>query len=59
MDQLLEGAIMKYFYQFMLLWAQFDLAIAKSTGRNPANVEQLQKEEERWSREVLLADLNL
>lgn len=49
---------MKYFYQFMLLWTQFDLAIAKSTGRNPANVEQLQKEEERWSREVLLADLN-
>jgi hypothetical protein len=42
----------------MLWWSRVDLAIAKSTGRNPANIEQLQKEESRWQHELLMVELN-
>ena len=44
--------VMKHFYAFMLWMTRFDLAIARSTGRNPANIAQLQREELVWEREL-------
>jgi hypothetical protein len=35
---------MTYFYRFMIWSITLELAIARSTGRNPANVQQLQCE---------------
>lgn len=49
---------MKYFYAFLLWMTQFELAIARSTGRNPANIEQLQREEEKWQHALLMVELN-
>ena len=39
---------MKYFYAVALLLIRFDLAIARSTGRNPANIRQLSAEEREY-----------
>lgn len=39
---------MKHFAHLMLWLTRFDLAIARSTGRNPDNIAQLQKEESEW-----------
>ena len=39
---------MKLFTRLMLWIVRFDLAIARSTGRNPTHIAQLQKEESEW-----------
>ena len=39
---------MKYFYAAALFLIRFDLAIARSTGRNPANIMQLSAEESEY-----------
>ena len=35
---------MTYFYRFMLWCLRHEIVIARSTGRNPANIQQLQRE---------------
>jgi hypothetical protein len=40
---------MIYFYTFMEWATKFELAIARSTGRNPDNIRQLKKELAHWS----------
>lgn len=49
---------MNAFYRLMHAWAEFDLAIAKSTGRSPANIEQLQKDVAKWEHALLILRLN-
>lgn len=58
LDQLLESAIMKPFYAFLLWSTQFELAIALSTGRNPAHIERLQQEESKWQHALLMIEMN-
>ena len=43
---------MKYFYEFMLWMLEFDLAIARSTGRDPRHINQLILERQEY--ELLL-----
>lgn len=49
---------MKAFYRFLLAWARIDLQIALSTGRNPANIEQLQRDVDRWEHALLMTRIN-
>lgn len=49
---------MRIFYAALLFWAEFDLAIARSTGRSPANIEQLQRDVSRWEHALLVTRLN-
>ena len=49
---------MRYLYSFLLFMTRFDLAIAKATDRNPENIAQLQKEERKWEKELLLLEVN-
>jgi hypothetical protein len=39
---------MRYFYALMVWMSEFELAIARSTGRNPAHVRQLQRDLAYW-----------
>ena len=47
---------MTHFYTLLLWMTRFELAIARSTGRNPANLAQLQREELVWERELWNAE---
>lgn len=49
---------MKYFYAVLLWLTQYELAIARSTGRNPANVAALQGEEQTWAKCLWELDVN-
>ena len=49
---------MKFFYEFLLLWSQFDLAIARATGRNPKHVAYLLSECARWEHELITMEIN-
>lgn len=49
---------MRLFYRFLLVWAEFDLTIAKSTGRDPDHVRQLQRDVERWQHALLMTEIN-
>ncbi len=49
---------MNLLYRVLLAWSEFDLAIAKSTGRSPANIEQLQRDVSRWEHALLVSRLN-
>lgn len=49
---------MSALYRILLAWAEFDLAIAKSTGRSPANIEQLQKDVAKWEHALLMTRIN-
>ena len=49
---------MSLFFRFLLAWAEFDLAIAKATGRNPKHIEQLQKDVAKWEHALLILRLN-
>lgn len=49
---------MTFFYRILLAWSRFDLAIARSTGRNPSHVEQLQRDCSRWEHALLMLELN-
>lgn len=42
----------------LLAWSEFDLAIAKATGRNPAHIEQLQKDVAKWEHALLMLEIN-
>lgn len=48
---------MRYFYAFMLWLVEVELAIARSTGRNPAQIRALTNDRERWLRSVQLNDI--
>lgn len=48
---------MRYFYQMMLYLTEFELAIAKSTGRNPENIRRLTQDRMKWLREVQLTEI--
>lgn len=49
---------MRFFYAFLLAWSEFDLAIAKATGRDPKHVEQLQRDVEKWQHALLMLEIN-
>lgn len=49
---------MSILYRFLLAWSEFDLAIARSTGRNPRHVEQLQRDVDRWEHALLMQEIN-
>ena len=36
------------FLRFMLAWSRFDLAIARSTGRNPKDINAIKQDISRW-----------
>jgi len=49
---------MRLFYSILLWLAELELAIARSTGRNPAQIPALQADVDRWQHAVLMQDLN-
>lgn len=49
---------MKLFYSALLYLAQFELAIARSTGRNPAGIRALQADADRWQHALIMQELN-
>ena len=49
---------MSALYRILLAWAEFDLAIAKATGRNPKHIEQLQRDIDRWEHAILMLEIN-
>jgi hypothetical protein len=49
---------MSLLYRALLAWSEFDLAIAKATGRCPQNVEQLQRDVDKWEHALLMLEIN-
>lgn len=49
---------MSALYRILLAWAEFDLAIAKATGRDPKHIEQLQRDVDKWEHALLILRLN-
>lgn len=49
---------MSALYRILLAWSEFDLAIAKATGRNPKHIEQLQRDVDRWEHAILMLEIN-
>ena len=50
---------MKLFYQVILFLTRLELAIARSAPvRNPGNIEALEKDESKWSKELFLWEAN-
>ena len=49
---------MKIVYSLLLWLAEFELAVARSTGRDPANVQALQADVSRWQHALLMQELN-
>lgn len=54
MNSLLRG-----FYTFLLIWTQFDIQIARSTGRNPAEILRLRQDEDDYRRALLRLELGI
>lgn len=51
--------LLRAFYSFLLTWTQFDIQIARSTGRNPAQILKLRQDEDDYRRALLRLDLGL
>lgn len=49
---------MRFFYSFLLWLTEFDLAIARSTGRNPDHIQALQADRARWQHALLMLEIN-
>jgi len=49
---------MNILYRFLLAWSEFDLAIAKATGRDPDHIEQLQRDCDKWEHALLILRIN-
>ena len=49
---------MKVFYTLLLWLAEFDLAIARSTGRNPDHIRVLLADVARWQHALLMQEIN-
>lgn len=54
MNSLLRG-----FYTLLLIWTQFDIQIARSTGRNPAHILRLRQDEDDYRRALLRLELGI
>jgi len=39
---------MKHFYRFLIWWAEFDLVVARSTGRGPHYIAAAAQDLDRW-----------
>lgn len=50
---------MRFFYRFMLAWSQFDLTVARSTGRDPSNIAAISADVARWELELFNLDWRL
>jgi hypothetical protein len=50
---------MRLFYRILLHWAQFDLAVARSTGRSPRSIADLSADVARWELELFNLDWRL
>ena len=53
------NALLRIFYSFLLVWTQFDIQIARSTGRNPAHILKLRQDEDDYRRALLRLELGL
>ena len=51
------NAMLRIFYSILLAWTQFDIQIARSTGRNPAHILRLRQDEDDYSKALLLLEL--
>lgn len=49
---------MRLLYSTPLWLAEFELAIARSTGRNPAQLKALADDVDRWQHALLMLELN-
>ena len=49
---------MSLFYRLLLAMAEFDIAIARSTGRNPAQIAAIQADIDRWELALLQREIN-
>ena len=49
---------MSALYRILLAWSEFDLAIAKATGRNPKHIEQLQRDVAKGEPALLMTRIN-
>ena len=49
---------MKAFYSLLLWMAEFELAVARSTGRNPDSIRSLQADVARWQHALLMTEIN-
>lgn len=52
-------SLLRGFYAFLLAWTQIDIQIARSTGRNPAEILRLRQEEDDYRRALLRLELGL
>lgn len=52
-------ALLRGFYTFCLTWTQFDIQIARSTGRNPAHILRLRQDEDDYRRALLRLELGI
>ena len=48
---------MRYFYEFLLYFARFDVAIGVATGRNPEVVEADRDAVRRWEHALLMEQI--
>lgn len=53
------NALLRVFYTFLLTWTQFDIQIARSTGRNPTHILRLRQDEDDYRRALLRLELGL
>ena len=53
------NAALRLFYSFLLAWTQFDIQIARSTGRNPAHILKLRQDEDDYRCALLRLELGL
>lgn len=51
--------LMQAFYRFLLAWTRIDIQIARSTGRNPANILALRQDEDEYSRALCRLEMGL
>lgn len=50
---------MRFFYAILLHWSKFDLAVARSTGRDPRNIAAISADIDRWELELFNLDWRL
>lgn len=53
------NTLLHIFYTFLLIWTQFDIQIARSTGRNPSHILRLRQDEDDYRKALLRLELGL
>lgn len=48
--------MMRYLYLFLLRWSEFDLTVARSTGRDPKHIAAISADIARWELELFNLD---